>query len=114
EPAALTAMTLECFTLSILHVCRVDECLWNHRAPKAVAEPVRHGMIDRDARRNVVARWYRAIPGHAARERGRDRKTRRVHVVFHVVLRRVSQDNGRLDLANDRSEAPQRVIVVEH
>ena len=92
---------------------RVDEVIRRHGAAQRVAQGVRHRVINRDVARHGPARGSGVKVRHATRERRRHDQPARVGVVFHVILRRMGEDDGRRDFANDGRELSQRAEVVK-
>ena len=90
-----------------------DEEIRRHPPAQRIAQAVRHRVINRDVARTGRARGSGVEIRHAARERRGHGQPASVGVIFHVILRRMSEDNARLHFANDRGESAQRSKVVK-
>ena len=112
EPGLLARVGGEGLPLHGLHAGRVDEQVGHDRPPQAVAESVRHRVIDR----NVAGAWLdRRIGGevgHAAGKGGRDGQSRGVHMVFHVVVGRVREHDPRPHASHHGRQPAQEPLLV--
>ena len=70
-------------------------------------------MVERHGRLDYGARGDGAIIRHAAREGGRDGEAGGIHVVLHIILGRMGENDRRFDRAYDRTEPPERAVVVK-
>ena len=68
---------------------------------EGIAEAVGHGVIDGDIVAERGGGWIGLEVGDAVGEGGCDGETGGCHVVLHVVLRGVGEDDGRFGLADD-------------
>jgi len=66
------------------------------RRRNLIPETLRHGVIDRHVVIRRRAGGHRLEVRHAARETPPSRQPRRVHVVLHVILRRMGQHKCRV------------------
>ena len=113
EPVLLTGMGGEGPTLRRLHTRRVNEQVGRDRPAEAVAEAVGHCMVDG----HVAGAGRHRRVGHEIRRpagEGRGhRQSRGVHVVFHVILRRVREHDPGPCPPHDRRDPPQQPLFVE-
>src|SRR5262245_59658395 len=100
-------MGREGFAFSRVDGLRVDEDGRANRLTKLITQSVRHRVINGDLTRHRLAWWAAFEVRHATSEGSGYGQARRVHVIFHVILRRMSEYNLWIDLTDGGRQAPQ-------
>ena len=87
--------------------------LWRDGAAESITLAVRHGVVDEHVPRHRGEGGLGDEVRHRLDERRRDREPAGVHVVFHVVVGEVREDDPRPRRPDDARHAPQVALVVE-
>ncbi len=114
QPPLLTLVTSERGELGRVYRRRVHERAGNDGLAQTISQAVRHRVIHRDVVIEGPARRCRAEVRHPVREGRRHRQSAGVHVVLHVILRRMGEHDRGLHRAHHRRHAPQRRHRVEN
>ena len=114
EPPPLALVAGEHGPLAVEDVRRVDEEVRAHRLAQRPAVAVRLGVIDGHVAGDGVAGRVGLEVVHASHERRRHGQAGRVLMVFHVIVRRLGQENLGRHLAHDGGHAGQeRLLVID-
>src|SRR5678815_1418201 len=92
EPLALRSVAGKRSALGFLNACGVDEEFRSHWFAQRCALAVGHSVVDDTGIEGEFALWTRSVVLHPTREYSRDRKPRRDHMIFHVILKWVCED----------------------
>ena len=113
EPGFLRNVRGEREAFAIVDVGRFDEELGDDEFVERAAQAVGHRVVDGDVVGDVFAIWRGAEVRHAAAERGSNGEARSVGVIFHVILRRMGEDDGGGDLPDGGGDFAEERDVVD-